>query len=130
MARHGTAFIPPSLVAGTTGSAQTSYPVGDIKSGDKGFQLAGRTGQDFKRTEENVVKLKLMGEAPRDGTPIVVVYRMTDEGDFIGTVFWTKDGEDGYWDTTSDGEFCDSDFLGWLGTAEEVYKIVAADPAQ
>lgn len=68
--------------------------------------------------------LKPLSSAPHDGTPIVAVYPMTDEGDFIRVIFWTQDGADGYWDSTSDGEFEDSDFLGWAGTAEDVFKQI------
>lgn len=73
--------------------------------------------------------LKPLSQASKDGTPIVVIYPITDEGDFIGTVFWTQDGDKGYWDSSSDGEFQDSDFLGFIGTAEEVFKSITGKAA-
>lgn len=76
------------------------------------------------QTNKPSLTLKPLNQAPKDGTPIVAVLPISDEGDFLKTIFWTQDGDAGYWDTTESEPQDKDNFLGYIGTADEVYTAI------
>ncbi len=73
-----------------------------------------------------------MSTAPHDGTPIVAVAEIIDEGDFLYHVYWSDEEDMTGWSTTLLGlPFAgepDDTFIGWIGTADDLWVEITGRP--
>lgn len=73
-----------------------------------------------------------MSTAPHDGTPIVVVSEIIDEGDFLYHVYWSNEDDTKGWCGTSLGlpwaGEPDDTFIGWIGTADDLWVEITGRP--